>query len=699
MNKYAFLLGLAMVLPTAAFSEQSDLVLIEPDPLVTATSRLPQLEAQSPAPVTVITAEEIRALGIKRIEDALRLVPGMVVGERSQSDIRVAMRGGPAFFNKRLQVLIDGTSVYQPDFSSVDWGKLPISIQNIERIEVVRSSMAPTFGSNAFSGVVNIVTKAQSTFSEQARLQAYNVGDRQRSIYQSVSGRSGEAGLMLSAESFSDDGFANDENGDRRRDDQEMQRLFFGTQWSNQVLAIEFSGLLAKGDHEVQFIQAEQTSFPDIRTEDKVFNLKATLLDVSGHELQFHFGGLFLDRKQRWGSCVPTILFSTELRDLYALNPELALALVNNQPAVPSNAEEQAAVLAALGRLQSLGPAALSPTCGQVNQDYRERALSFEIQDIYSYSDSLRHVAAIGIRDNKGTSETFMGGRRDNLLRYALFNFEHTHNEWVSNFGVMVEDDDISRTAKSGRFSVNYQMSPMFTVKSALAYGERKPDIWEETVDWSYQVNQLDPPYLGETSRPYFAFTESPGGLEPESIVERSLGFYWLIPDFGASVEMNYFNNILTDLISEKTEFTNFNPTNEGSARQQGVDLEVRGRVAPGVNIGMGYGYVDMDASNSYETKLTSTHSGSAYVSYAETRTRTWSLATYASENAGGSPYTRSDMRVSQTFHNAHTSLTTEFGVRYYWDRKQQYFIDYGIYEDNIRNRNWELEVLVEAVF
>jgi len=58
-----------------------------------------------------------------------------------------------------MQVMIDGRSVYLPPVSMVDWTNLPITINDIERIEVIRGPAAASHGANSLQGVISIITK------------------------------------------------------------------------------------------------------------------------------------------------------------------------------------------------------------------------------------------------------------------------------------------------------------------------------------------------------------------------------------------------------------------------------------------------------------------------------------------------------------------------------------------------------------
>ena len=115
---------------------------------------------EAPAAVTVIDQDMIRASGFRDIPDLLRLVPGFTVAYTRDNTWGVSYHGLGDAFSRRMQVLIDGRSVYTPAFGEVPWASLPISIEDIERIEVVRGANSASYGSNAFLGVINIITKA-----------------------------------------------------------------------------------------------------------------------------------------------------------------------------------------------------------------------------------------------------------------------------------------------------------------------------------------------------------------------------------------------------------------------------------------------------------------------------------------------------------------------------------------------------------
>jgi iron complex outermembrane receptor protein len=136
-------------------------------PIVITSSRYGQSTLDAPNALTIVTGEELRASGVTSIPDLLRRVPGVDVMATGPGDYNIGIRG----FNDRLAnkvlVLIDGRSVYLDNIGATFWPLLPISGADVERIEVVRGPGAALYGANAFSGVINIITRTPGLASDQ----------------------------------------------------------------------------------------------------------------------------------------------------------------------------------------------------------------------------------------------------------------------------------------------------------------------------------------------------------------------------------------------------------------------------------------------------------------------------------------------------------------------------------------------------
>jgi iron complex outermembrane receptor protein len=129
-------------------------------PLVVTPSRLPQRLDESPSTVTVIDRALIEASGARRLVDVLQLVPGFYVGYKYNNQPTAAYHGLSDEAARRLLLLVNGQRIFQFARGVVDWNNLPIPLEDVERIEVVRGPDAATYGSNAFAAVINIQTRS-----------------------------------------------------------------------------------------------------------------------------------------------------------------------------------------------------------------------------------------------------------------------------------------------------------------------------------------------------------------------------------------------------------------------------------------------------------------------------------------------------------------------------------------------------------
>ncbi|WP_309477316.1 TonB-dependent receptor plug domain-containing protein [Nitrosomonas supralitoralis] len=126
---------------------------------VTTVSRTPQKLSQVASAIFVITQDDIRRSGATSIPDALRMAPGVQVERVGTDKWAISIRGFNGLYANKLQVLMDGRSVYSPIFSGVIWEQQDTLMEDIERIEVIRGPATTSWGSNAVNGVINIITK------------------------------------------------------------------------------------------------------------------------------------------------------------------------------------------------------------------------------------------------------------------------------------------------------------------------------------------------------------------------------------------------------------------------------------------------------------------------------------------------------------------------------------------------------------
>ena len=115
----------------------------------------------APAVASVITAEDIKSMGATTLDEALALVPGVHVSVSPLKDLNssYSIRGIGSGFDPQVLVTINGIPLREPySGARLDTFRLPVA--NISRIEVIRGPGSAMYGSDAFAGVINVVTKS-----------------------------------------------------------------------------------------------------------------------------------------------------------------------------------------------------------------------------------------------------------------------------------------------------------------------------------------------------------------------------------------------------------------------------------------------------------------------------------------------------------------------------------------------------------
>jgi iron complex outermembrane receptor protein len=122
----------------------------------------------APLSSTVITRQEILNSGATSIQEAMRLVPGLIVREQSPGNFDIHLRGFDnvppnstfaAASNLITLVMIDNRPIYSYLRGGTFWETLPVSINDVEKIEIVRGPSSALYGPNAASGIINIITR------------------------------------------------------------------------------------------------------------------------------------------------------------------------------------------------------------------------------------------------------------------------------------------------------------------------------------------------------------------------------------------------------------------------------------------------------------------------------------------------------------------------------------------------------------
>lgn len=128
---------------------------------MSAASKFPQKLSEAPANVTVITAAEIAAYGYRTLAEILNSVPGLhVYTDRAYDFLGVRGFARSGDYNGRVLVVVDGYRVNDPVYATGTIGsEFVLDVDLIDRVEFVHGPGSSIYGSNAFFGVVNVISK------------------------------------------------------------------------------------------------------------------------------------------------------------------------------------------------------------------------------------------------------------------------------------------------------------------------------------------------------------------------------------------------------------------------------------------------------------------------------------------------------------------------------------------------------------
>ncbi len=537
-------------------------------PVVLSVSRLMQPVSEAPAAVTVIDRDMIRTSGFRDLADVFRLVPGFYVGHFTGNEQVVSNGLNNRYFG-RVQVLLDGASVYTPMFGQVPWSALPLALEDIERIEVTRGPNAASHGANSFLGIINIITR--DPVQDRGSLLAVRGGAP--ALADAVARHGGKAGgwdYRLTVGHKQDHGF--ELRNDRQRTDFISGRGDFQIDEQNtlQVQAGYTGGLFGKGYFDskldVPHDQQVQSSYQQLHWRrvvgpDDEMSLQFYHTANSGHEAV---------------TSTPYVESGV---------PILATFLRNDLDSERFDIEFQ--------RNQRLSPA---------------------LRVVWGGSSRLDRVRAPLYLNTTATQTS-------KLQRVFLNGEWRPAANWVVNGGAMWEDNDITGTDLSPRLALSYHFAPGHTVRGGVSRALRTPTVLEDSGDYNLTLNIGVPP--GSTTIPYFKGGQ---GLRPESIVSRELSYLFESAAHGFSADTRLFVDRIQDTIAPVSTagvpYSYFLFRNAADVTMKGVQTQARWRTGA-TQIALSHAYTKTVIESAYNTnvaedlrKSNPSHIGSALVSH-----------------------------------------------------------------------------------
>ncbi|MEX0449009.1 TonB-dependent receptor [Spiribacter sp. 221] len=164
-------LAIAAGVPTYVYAQSSNTTELEP--IIVSGGISPVAADEFGRSNTVITRQEIEDRGFVTVQQALEAQPGVSVSGTGPSDRQVRIRGGEA---NHVLVLVNGVRVAAGD-SGYDLRGFDVA--NVDRIEVLRGPQSVPYGTDAASGVINIITRRATAGVSRGASFEFGEGDRQ----------------------------------------------------------------------------------------------------------------------------------------------------------------------------------------------------------------------------------------------------------------------------------------------------------------------------------------------------------------------------------------------------------------------------------------------------------------------------------------------------------------------------------------
>jgi iron complex outermembrane receptor protein len=488
-------------------------------PVVLSASRLMQPLSEAPNAMTVIDRKMIVASGFRKIPDLFKLVPGMYVSYYKGSQAIVTYHGATDQYSRRMQVLVDGRSVYMPPNNTVDWEYLPFTIDDIERIEVIRGPAAASYGANSTQGVINIITIDAGVDKDRKVSVTHgtagvsdvtvNFGKRGEAFdYRTTLAYTNDNGYDSLSEppnhipitTVKADGLLNNSY------DNNLARLmnYRGNYHPNMVDSLDVQFGFKHDVQEVGFIDKNPTSVhPNSTNGNPPHNL------ISNSSFM----------QTGWTHI---------LENASELNVKYYHIQENQQEALPVY---------------------LSGTLypGPVIQTLNVSRDSLELQHTTSIVESNRVVYGGNYQRNLVKGQSLMSPLALYLSSIATFeNFQlfandewRINKEWLVNIGEMFEKDSVGHKNWSPRASLNFHATPEQALRVGISYAYRTPALTETHTPLIQPGALLIPSNVA-----------SAADLKPEKMVSREIGYSGNFPDGRILLDFRLFKDQLSNGIT-----------------------------------------------------------------------------------------------------------------------------------------------------
>jgi len=500
---------LLLLLPLSAIAAKETALPSEQDylsdmPIVLSVSRLPQPLDETPGAVTILDRDTIRRSGARDVTDLLRLVPGFQVSSSWEDGAPLAVyHGGFGSFSSRIQVLIDGRSVYSSYFlGSAANGLQTIALEDIDHIEVLRGSNSAAYGARAFLGVINIVTRdpIETRGVTVSKSSGENgVNDTSMRIGWGNNG----ANFRLSASRRGDDGLSGaDGSTNHTYDYHSGLRNLEGPYGQNHVDLLNFRADLSPSTRDtVQLRVGASAQYSGVGTHYSVGNPPRAVRYESGY--------LQADWKRILGPDSDLAASFSHTDETYADHFPYALPPPFYGTVVDfgGTASNDALLLQHTFRA---GPAVRIVWGGELRRE--------EVRSMALYA-----------QPRLATNFARLFGNLEWRIRPSL----------VLNAGAMEENSSLSGADLAPRLMLNWHVVPGQTLRLGVSKAQRPPSMFEDEANVRYIAQNV---LLKET---YVAR----GNLRPETLLSREIGYLGEMPALHLTADVRVFHEGIDGLI------------------------------------------------------------------------------------------------------------------------------------------------------
>lgn len=596
-SKLALLASVALchTLSAESLNSDEDFAL----PMVLTPARLQQPQGEVPASVTVIGRELIEASGAREIYQVLQLVPGMAAVDVDGNVPTVSYHATLARDIRRMLVLVDGRSMYQAGLARVQWNEFPLAIEDVERIEITRGPASAAYGSNAFSGVINIISRHPddvhgTTVSTRQGVGGADSRNGVRDWRLTHSGHFDSGALRLTVSSQRDNGYDEPFEGLEPRDGKLMEsfNLRYVRHLSGGSLEWLAGGsrvTLERPDDE-DFGLLMEIEESKVEDNDRWFmQLKLNHAFSESHFFRTQLYVQYQDSDTRFAGCLRDpqsgninaqggIWFSKELRDFYEANDRDLSLILNGTAFADPDVINRYGVLAGSGA---------GPLCPQIRQDITEQRVALEMEDTLVFGRWGRLLTGAEVREDRAHSFMYLDGTITNVSGRVFGNLELSPADSVRlNLGGYWEKDELNGSYTSPRVAANWAFVPGHYLRAVWARSVRSMDIYERRADVAVPLYRASGDWaadpvglLGWQNPELFLVQSSDGELDAETIDSRELGYFGRLGSW--QWDIRYFREKLDDLISGGLNPFEFRPNNDSEVRIEGREVELSWRPHP----------------------------------------------------------------------------------------------------------------------